>query len=235
MTEASAPARRDYSRATRRVVTTALVAGLMATTAYWAWHQPFMAYPRTLWEISRMPAPGQLPMPCSAMAPARLPTGGRRPRRGWQGRKRRHLCRSRHARRGRNRGVASAVRESGAGRKTGLGNRPGYGTPLLRAPQRAEAIAWPIARCCQAGTTLGAMSATAATRAAPRRTCVHSTATAGALNFVAAAARGCGGAEGGIVPTGWWPLASSWGGRYRHQRFPHEPCHHLTGHSPAPG
>jgi len=118
MAETSAPPRRDYSRATRRVVTTALVAGLMATTAYWTWQQPFMAYPRTLWEIGRMPAPGQLPMPVPAVAAGQIAdTWG-----AARGGDRRHEGVDIFAPRGTpvvsaTRGVVSAVRESGLGGK----------------------------------------------------------------------------------------------------------------------
>lgn len=41
---------------------------LLASCAWWAWQQPFMAYPRTLWEISRMEAPSELPMPVAGIA-----------------------------------------------------------------------------------------------------------------------------------------------------------------------
>lgn len=117
MTEASAPPR-DYIRATRRVVTIALVAGLIATTAYWAWHQPFMAYPRTLWEISRMPAAGPLPMPVQAIAAGQVADTWGAPR----GADRRHEGVDIFAARGTpvvsaTRGVVSAVRESGLGGK----------------------------------------------------------------------------------------------------------------------
>lgn len=55
--------RRDYAPAARRLVTNVLVLGLLATAAYWAWHQPFMVRARTLWELSRMAPPTGLPVP----------------------------------------------------------------------------------------------------------------------------------------------------------------------------
>ena len=57
------PAPRDYAPAARRVVAWALVLGLLAALAQWAWQQPFMAYPRALSELAAMPAPDALPVP----------------------------------------------------------------------------------------------------------------------------------------------------------------------------
>ena len=55
--------RHDYAPAARRVVVLALVFGVLGAVAYWAWHQPFMAYPRALAELASMPAPDALPVP----------------------------------------------------------------------------------------------------------------------------------------------------------------------------
>ena len=112
------PARRDYAPAARRVVATAVVLGMLATLAYWAWHQPFMAYPRTLWEIGRMPAPLALPMPVPAVAVDRVAdTWG-----AARGSDRRHEGVDIFATRGTpvlstTRGVVSSVREAGLGGK----------------------------------------------------------------------------------------------------------------------
>lgn len=112
----SEPARRDYAPAARRVVATAAVLGMLATLAYWAWQRPFMAYPRTLWEIGRMPAPAALPMPVPAVAVDRVvDTWG-----AARGGDRRHEGVDIFAPRGTQvlsttRGVVSSVRESGLG------------------------------------------------------------------------------------------------------------------------
>lgn len=72
MTGPAPPSRRDYAPAARRLVGLSLVLGAAATLAFWTWHQPFMARPRTLWEISRTPPPEQLPMPIAGVAVERI-------------------------------------------------------------------------------------------------------------------------------------------------------------------
>ncbi len=49
--------------ALRRLGLALVVALGLAATAVWAWHQPFMDWPRTLWELSRMLPPAELPVP----------------------------------------------------------------------------------------------------------------------------------------------------------------------------
>lgn len=109
---------RDYAPAARRLVTTALVLGVLATLAYWSLHQPFMAYTRTLWEISRLPPPRSLPMPVENVAVAQVADS-------WgaaRGTDRSHEGVDIFASRGTavlsaTRGVVSSVRESGLGGK----------------------------------------------------------------------------------------------------------------------
>jgi peptidoglycan LD-endopeptidase LytH len=61
--------RRDFAPAARRVVGTAAVLALLGATAWWAWQQPFMEYPRTLYELSRSPPPEALPVPVDGIEP----------------------------------------------------------------------------------------------------------------------------------------------------------------------
>ncbi|MGI8561895.1 MAG: M23 family peptidase, partial [Luteimonas sp.] len=63
---------RDYAPALRSLLRTMLVLAVLAATAYWAWRQPFMLKPRTLWELSRMPPPAVLAMPVEGVAPGRV-------------------------------------------------------------------------------------------------------------------------------------------------------------------
>lgn len=56
-------ARRDYAPAARRLVGTAALLALLAALGWWAWRQPFMAYLRTVHELSRLPPPAALPVP----------------------------------------------------------------------------------------------------------------------------------------------------------------------------
>lgn len=109
---------RDYAPAARRLVATAFVLAVLATLAYWAWHQPFMVYPRTMWEIGRMPPPEELPMPVDGVLVDRVvDTWG-----AARGRDRRHEGVDIFAARGTpvrstTRGVVSSVRDSGFGGK----------------------------------------------------------------------------------------------------------------------
>jgi peptidoglycan LD-endopeptidase LytH len=60
--------RRDYAPAARRLVGGAVLLTLLAASAWWAWQQPFMAYPRTLYELSRLAPPDALPVPVDGVA-----------------------------------------------------------------------------------------------------------------------------------------------------------------------
>src|SRR5690606_4678864 len=51
------PSRSRAVRALRRLAFFLLAIGALSVAAAWAWHQPFMARPRALWELSRMPPP----------------------------------------------------------------------------------------------------------------------------------------------------------------------------------
>lgn len=111
-----APPRRDYSQALNRVLRTLLVLAALAAAAYWSWRQPFMARPRALWELSRMPPPDAVAMPVDGVRVSRVADS-------WgaaRGRDRRHEGADIFAARGTpvrsaTRGVVTAVREGGLG------------------------------------------------------------------------------------------------------------------------
>lgn len=110
------PPRRDYAPAARRLLGTLLWLALLAAAGWWAWQQPFMASTRMRWEISRLPAPGALPVPVTGVAAADIPDSWGATRSG----DRRHEGADIFAARGTpvistTRGVVSAVRETGLG------------------------------------------------------------------------------------------------------------------------
>jgi murein DD-endopeptidase MepM/ murein hydrolase activator NlpD len=45
---------------------------VLAAAGAWAWRQPFMAYPRALFELSRLPPPATLPVPVEGVAAGRI-------------------------------------------------------------------------------------------------------------------------------------------------------------------
>jgi murein DD-endopeptidase MepM/ murein hydrolase activator NlpD len=93
-----------------------LVLAALAVIADWAWRQPFMARPRTLWELSRMPPPTSVAMPVDGVEAERVAdTFG-----AARGRDRSHQGVDIFAARGTDvlsatRGVVSSVREGGLG------------------------------------------------------------------------------------------------------------------------
>lgn len=93
-----------------------LVLAALAVIADWAWRQPFMARPRTLWELSRMAPPTALAMPVDGVEAGRVADTFGAPR----GRDRTHQGVDIFAARGTDvlsatRGVVSSVREGGLG------------------------------------------------------------------------------------------------------------------------
>lgn len=63
-------------RGTLRVLTRLLWSGLVVVLVYlaaaWSWSRPFMAIPRTTWEMSRLPPPTALPVPVEGVEAARI-------------------------------------------------------------------------------------------------------------------------------------------------------------------
>lgn len=107
---------RDYAQALRTTLKSIVVCALLAAAAYWAWHQPFMARPRMLWELSRMPPPAAVAMPVDGVASRRVADTFGAPR----GTDRRHDGVDIFAPRGTKvrsatRGVVASVREGGLG------------------------------------------------------------------------------------------------------------------------
>lgn len=91
---------------------------LLAIAAIWAWRQPFMSYPRTWWELSRLPAPTALPSPVEGVAARRISDTFGAPR----GRDRTHAGVDIFAPRGMpvrstTRGLVVSVRDGGLGGK----------------------------------------------------------------------------------------------------------------------
>ncbi|MCY7353573.1 MAG: M23 family metallopeptidase [Lysobacter sp.] len=114
-TEAQA---RDYAPAARRLIKTLVLLAALAAFAYWSWQQPFMAKPRALWELSRMPPPSALPVPVRGVVASRIADTFGAPR----GTGRTHAGVDIFARRGTlilstTRGVVISVRDGGLGGK----------------------------------------------------------------------------------------------------------------------
>lgn len=109
---------RDYAPAARRLIKTLLLLAVVAAFAFWSWQQPFMAKPRALWELSRMPPPNALPVPVQGVVASRIADTFGAPR----GSTRTHAGVDIFAKRGTpilssTRGVVVSVRESGLGGK----------------------------------------------------------------------------------------------------------------------
>ncbi|MCE7031825.1 M23 family metallopeptidase [Lysobacter sp. GX 14042] len=95
---------------------TALVLGALAGAGWWAWQQPFMERPRTLWELSRAGPAQALPVPVMGVSPGAIADTWGAGRSGG----RRHEGVDIFAARGTpvvssTRGIVSAIRETGLG------------------------------------------------------------------------------------------------------------------------
>lgn len=102
----------------RRLGMTLLALALLAAAAVLVWHLPFMDWPRTLWQLSRMSAPVALPVPVEGIAARDIAPSFGAPRSG----DRTHDGIDIFATRGTpvlsaTRGVVLSMRESGIGGK----------------------------------------------------------------------------------------------------------------------
>ncbi|GAB6197168.1 M23 family metallopeptidase [Lysobacter xanthus] len=115
---AAFPARRgrDYAPLARRILGALAVACLLALAAFWAWHQPFMAYPRAVAALSRLPPPRWTRVPVEGVRARAIADTWGAPR----GRDRRHQGVDIFAPRGTpvvsaTRGLVVSIRDGGLG------------------------------------------------------------------------------------------------------------------------
>lgn len=66
----------------RRAGKTLLVVALLMATAVLVWHLPFMAWPRTLWQLSRLPPPTAMAVPVQDVAARDIDSSFGAPRSG---------------------------------------------------------------------------------------------------------------------------------------------------------
>ncbi len=114
----ASPPVRNHSRTARRLLTWAAAPLAAGWIFLWAWQQPFMAKPRALWELSRLPPPAELPVPVEGVRASRIAATFGSPR----GSDRTHAGVDIFARRGTpvvsaTRGIVLSVREGGLGGK----------------------------------------------------------------------------------------------------------------------
>jgi murein DD-endopeptidase MepM/ murein hydrolase activator NlpD len=107
---------RDYTQALKSTLGFVVAVAVLAAVGCWSWQQPFMARPRALWELSRMPPPAAVAMPVEGVWASRVADTYGAPR----GADRTHAGVDIFARRGTpvlsaTRGVVLSVREGGLG------------------------------------------------------------------------------------------------------------------------
>ena len=107
---------RVYLQVVKRLLWWSLVVVLVYWTAAWSWGQPFMAIPRTNWELTRLPPPTALPVPVQGVRATGIADTFGAPR----GTERTHAGVDIFAKRGTpvhsaTRGLVTSVREGGLG------------------------------------------------------------------------------------------------------------------------
>jgi murein DD-endopeptidase MepM/ murein hydrolase activator NlpD len=167
MATSSLRRRSGRADALARWLLAALLAGALLLFAAWAWRQPFMARPRALWELSRMPPPTSLPVPVQGVAPRQIAATFGAPR----GSDRRHEGLDIFAARGTpvrsaTRGIVIAIRDRGLGGRQvwvlgPAGERHYYAHLDDWAPALAEG------EVIEAGTPLGTVGNTGNARTTP--------------------------------------------------------------------
>ena len=165
-----------------RLLAWLLVLAALAVVADWAWRQPFMERPRTLWELSRMPPPTAVAMPVAGVQARQVADTFGAPR----GRDRSHEGVDIFAARGTDvvsatRGVVSSVREGGLGGRQvwvyGPGGQRHYYAHLDDwAPGLAEGDVVDV------GSVLGAVGDTGNARGTPPHLHYGIYGTAGAID-----------------------------------------------------
>ena len=158
---------RHRTSAARGLVTVVLVLAIAAAFAHWAWQQPFMARPRALWELSRLPPPTVLPVPVAGVRATRIGETFGAPR----GRDRSHAGIDIFAARGTpvtstTRGVVVSIREGGLG-----GRQVWVLGPAAQRHYYAHLDAWAEGlregNVVQAGDVLGVVGNTGNARGTP--------------------------------------------------------------------
>jgi murein DD-endopeptidase MepM/ murein hydrolase activator NlpD len=167
MATSSLRRRSGRADALARWLLAALLAGALLLLAAWAWRQPFMARPRALWELSRMPPPTSLPVPVQGVAPRQIAATFGAPR----GSDRRHEGLDIFAARGTpvrstTRGIVIAIRDRGLG-----GRQVWVLGPAGERHYYAHLDDWALAlaegEVVEAGTPLGTVGNTGNARTTP--------------------------------------------------------------------
>lgn len=162
-----APSQYPKSRPLWWVARTLLAIGGLAVAAAWAWRQPFLEVPRTLWELSRMPTPGASPVPVHGVAARDVAATFGAPRSGGRS----HAGVDIFAARGTavvsaTRGVVVSVRESGIG-----GRQAWVIGPARERHYYAHLDAWAPGlergKVLQAGDAIGVVGDTGNARGTP--------------------------------------------------------------------
>ncbi|MFC0678853.1 M23 family metallopeptidase [Lysobacter korlensis] len=181
---AAQPPRRDYAPIARGIVVLALIALAVGAWLHWSWHQPFMRVPRTVTELSQLPAPSWLPVPVDGVEPDDIADTWGAPR----GRDRTHEGVDIFAKRGTpvrsaTRGVVLSVRDSGLGGRQVWVLGPGHERHYY-AHLDDWAFALAAGDIVQPGSMLGTVGTTGNARGTPPHLHYGIYSAGGALNPV---------------------------------------------------